>query len=157
MPEEQASAPQNPALSAPRPAAFQSGRCRNQQGRGARVFSTQEITPVGTGTTTRKTVQKTFWFIEQHGDVIECQPLNPNYVPSGPKRKITMDELISKFAPEPEFYLNSVYPKMQELQRSVDNGDNHSPRKAKISPPNTNIPVRSRWTRKTCGPTSASA
>ena len=89
------------------------------------MFSTQEIRRVGTGTTTRKTVQKTFWFIEQHGDVIECQPLNPNYVPSGPKRKITMDELISKFAPEPEFYLNSVYPKMQELQRSVDNGDNH--------------------------------
>ena len=89
------------------------------------VFSTQEIRRVGTGTTTRKTVQKTFWFIEQHGDVIECQPLNPNYVPSGPKRKITMDELISKFAPEPEFYLNSVYPKMQELQHAVDNGDEH--------------------------------
>ncbi len=40
------------------------------------VFSTQEIRKVGTGTTTRKTVQKTFWFIEQRGDVIECQPLN---------------------------------------------------------------------------------
>ncbi|WP_304679824.1 lipopolysaccharide assembly protein LapB [uncultured Desulfovibrio sp.] len=89
------------------------------------VFSTQEIRKVGTGTTTRKTVQKTFWFIEQRGDVIECQPLNTNYVPSGPKRKITMDELISKFAPEPEFYLNSVYPKMRELRQSVDNADAH--------------------------------
>lgn len=89
------------------------------------VFSTQEVRKVGTGTTTRKTVQKTFWFIEQHGNVIECQPLNTNYVPSGPKRKVTMDELISKFAPEPEFYLNSVYPKMQELQQSIDNGDSH--------------------------------
>lgn len=89
------------------------------------VFSTQEVRRVGTGTTTRKTVQKTFWFIEQHGKVIECQPLNTNYVPSGPKRKITMDELIAKFAPEPEFYLNSVYPKMQEMQRAVDNGEKH--------------------------------
>ena len=87
------------------------------------VFSTQEIRRVGTGTTTRKTVQKSFWFIEQHGKVIECQPLNTNYVPSGPKRKITMDELLAKFAPEPEFYLNSVYPKMQEMQRAIEQGD----------------------------------
>ncbi len=67
------------------------------------VFSTQEIRKVGTGTTTRKTVQKTFWFVEQAGDVLECQPLNPNFVPSGPKRKITMDELIAKFSPEHEY------------------------------------------------------
>ena len=89
------------------------------------VFSTQEVRRVGTGTTTRKTVQKTFWFIEQHGKEIDCQPLNTNYVPSGPKRKITLDELISKISPEPEFYLNSVFPKMQEMQRSIDNGDEH--------------------------------
>ena len=50
---------------------------------------------------------------------------NTNYVPSGPKRKVTLDELIAKFSPEPEFYLNSVFPKMQELQRSVENGDSH--------------------------------
>ncbi|MDR3361916.1 MAG: tetratricopeptide repeat protein [Desulfovibrio sp.] len=89
------------------------------------VFSTQEVRKVGTGTTTRKTVQKTFWFLEQHGDVIDCQPLNTNYIPTGPKRKITMDELIAKFSPEPEFYMNSVYPKMQALQQNVDNADKH--------------------------------
>lgn len=89
------------------------------------VFSTQEIRKVGTGTTTRKTVQKTFWFVEQSGDELECQPLNPNFVPSGPKRKITMDELIAKFSPEPEFYQMSVYPKMRELQQSVLKGDAH--------------------------------
>ncbi len=89
------------------------------------VFSTQEVRKVGTGTTTRKTVQKTFWFVEQHGDVIECQPLNPNYIPSGPKRKISMDELIAKFSPEPEFYQMSVYPKMRELEQNVDKADTH--------------------------------
>ena len=87
------------------------------------VFSTQEIRRVGTGTTTRKTVQKTFWFVEQKGQDIECQPLNPNYIPSGPKRKISMDELIAKFSPEPEFYMNSVYPKMQELQKTIKSAD----------------------------------
>lgn len=89
------------------------------------VFSTQEIRKVGTGTTTRKTVQKTFWFVEQRGDEVECQPLNPNYVPSGPKRRISMDELIAKFSPEPEFYQMSVYPKMKAVEQSVAKGDAH--------------------------------
>lgn len=90
------------------------------------VFSTQEIRRVGTGTTTRKTVQKSFWFVDTNAaGAIECQPLNANYVPSGPKRVITLEELIDKFAPEPEYYLNSVYPKMQELQRTIDNADEH--------------------------------
>lgn len=89
------------------------------------VFSTQEIRKVGTGTTTRKTVQKTFWFVEQTGNEIVCQPLNPNYVPSGPKRKISMEELIAKFSPEPEFYQMSVYPKMRDMEMSVVKGDGH--------------------------------
>lgn len=89
------------------------------------VFSTQEIRKVGTGTTTRKTVQKTFWFVEQKGDEIECQPLNPNYVPSGPKRKITMEELMAKFMPEPEFYQMSVFPRMRELNKTIKDGDSH--------------------------------
>ena len=90
------------------------------------VFSTQEVKRVGTGTTTRKTVQKSFWFVSQEPDgSLECQPLNANYVPSGPKRTLNMEELIEKFAPEPEFYLNSVYPKMQELKRTVEQADTH--------------------------------
>jgi len=90
------------------------------------VFSTQEIRKVGTGTTQRKTVYKGFYFIEQDDNGnIECQPLNSNYVPSGQKRSITLEEIVEKFAPEPEFYLNSVYPKMRELQRTIDNADTH--------------------------------
>ena len=108
------------------PTAPQAGAPRPQQQPEVRgVFSTQEIRKVGTGTTTRKTVQKTFWFVEQHGNEIECQPLNTNYVPSGPKRKISMEDLINKFSPEPELYMNSVYPKMQELQYSVRQGDRY--------------------------------
>lgn len=107
------------------PTAPQAGAPRPQQPEVRGVFSTQEIRKVGTGTTTRKTVQKTFWFVEQHGNEIECQPLNTNYVPSGPKRKISMEDLINKFSPEPEFYMNSVYPKMQELQYSVRQGDRY--------------------------------
>ncbi len=90
------------------------------------VFSTQEIKKIGTGTTTRRTVQKSFWFIENCPDgSLECQPLNSNYVPSGPKRRITLDELMEKYAPEPEFYMSSVFPKMMQMQKDLDEGDTH--------------------------------
>ncbi len=88
------------------------------------VFSTQEIRKIGTGTTSRRTVQKGYWFIESLEDgSLECQPLNSNLVPAGAKRIITRDELMSKYAPEPEFYMSSVFPKMQELQQAVEAGD----------------------------------
>ncbi len=90
------------------------------------VFSTQEIKKIGTGTTTRRTVQKSYWFVETLEDgSLECQPLNSNLVPSGIKRIITHEDLYSKYAPEPEYYMGSVFPKMQELQNAIDAGDEH--------------------------------
>lgn len=90
------------------------------------IFSTQSIQKVGTGTTTRKTIQKTYWFVDElDADLLEIQPLNKNYIPSGPKRKITMEDLLAKFAPEPEFYVSTVYPKMQELNRTIQKGERH--------------------------------
>lgn len=90
------------------------------------VFSTQEVRKVGTGTTTRKTIQKSFWYVDEGDDgVIEVQPLNSNYVPSGPKRRIDRDELLDKFAPEPEFYVQTVFPKMRELNKTIARADRH--------------------------------
>jgi tetratricopeptide (TPR) repeat protein len=90
------------------------------------VFSSQEVRKVGTGTTTRKTVQKTFWFVEQDADgAIQLQALNNNYIPSGPKKIIGMDELINGYSPEPEFYVQSVFPKMQALDQTIVKGDGH--------------------------------
>jgi len=105
----------------------------NQQSGAARgrekikgIFSTQSIQKVGTGTTTRKTIQKTYWFVGEQADgTLEIQPLNKNYIPSGPKRSITMEDLLAKFAPEPEFYVSTVYPKMQELNRTIQKGERH--------------------------------
>ncbi|GFK92771.1 Lipopolysaccharide assembly protein B [Fundidesulfovibrio magnetotacticus] len=90
------------------------------------IFSTQSIQKVGTGTTTRKTIQKTYWFVEElEENQLEIQPLNKNYIPSGPKRKITIEDLLAKFAPEPEFYISTVYPKLQELSRTIQKGERH--------------------------------
>jgi len=87
------------------------------------VFSSQEIRKVGTGTTTRKTVQKIFWFVEQDGNTLSMQSINMKFIPTGKKRIIEREELLEKYAPEPEFYLQSVYPQMQAIQDGSDRGD----------------------------------
>ena len=90
------------------------------------VFSSQEVKKVGTGTTTRKTIQKAFWFcIEQDDGQVEVQPLNPNYVPSGPKKIITREHFLSAFSPEPEMYVSNVYPKMREINKTIARADRH--------------------------------
>jgi len=90
------------------------------------IFSTQAIQKVGTGTTTRRTIQKTYWFVEEDDQhQLETQPLNKNYVPSGPKRSITLDELLEKFSPEPEFYVSTVYPRLRELNMVIQKGERH--------------------------------
>lgn len=88
------------------------------------VFSSQEIRKVGTGSTTRKTVTKVFWFVEEdeHGQ-LQLQSINSNYVPTGNKKTITKEELIDKYSPEPEFYIESVYPKMRQLNETIDRAD----------------------------------
>ncbi len=90
------------------------------------VFSTQTIQKVGTGTTTRKTVKKTFWFVrEVDDDIVEIQPLNVNFIPSGAKKRVAREDFLEKFSPEPEFYISTVYPKMKELDETVVKGEKH--------------------------------
>ncbi|WP_462324860.1 tetratricopeptide repeat protein [Desulfoplanes sp.] len=90
------------------------------------VFSSQSLKQIGTGTTARKALQKTYWFaVEVEQDEIEIQPLNINYVPSGPKQRVPKDEFLNKFSPEPEFYTATVYPKIRELTRTVARADRH--------------------------------
>jgi tetratricopeptide (TPR) repeat protein len=90
------------------------------------IFSSQAIQKVGTGTTTRRTIQKMFWFVEEDDSkILEIQPLNKNCVPSGPKRRIGLEELLEKFSPEPEFYVSTVYPRLRELNMVIQKGEKH--------------------------------
>ncbi|MGE4552167.1 MAG: tetratricopeptide repeat protein [Desulfovibrionaceae bacterium] len=98
------------------------------------VFSTQNVSRVGTGTTQRRSIQKTYWFVEEQGEgMVEVQPLNTNYVPSGPKRTVPKDEFLAKFSPEPEFYLSTVYPRMQQLDETIVRGERNRERGATYS------------------------
>lgn len=90
------------------------------------VFSSQEVRSIGTGTTTRKAIQKSYWYsIEQENGEIELQPLNMNYVPSGPKKRIPLDEFLAKYAPEPEFYVSNVFPKIKEVNKTIARADRY--------------------------------
>ena len=93
------------------------------------VFSTQSVQKVGTGTTARKTIQKMYWYAEEQDDgTLEVQALNMNQVPSGPKKNVTKDDLLENFAPEPEFYQQTVFPKMRELIKTISRAERHRKR-----------------------------
>ena len=93
------------------------------------VFSTQEMRKVGTGTTTKKTIQKAYWFADETEEgTVFVQPLNNNYVPSGPKRTVEKDDFLSKFSPEMEFYVQTVFPRIRELSKTVARADRHRKR-----------------------------
>lgn len=98
------------------------------------VFSSQEIRKVGTGTTTRRTIQKSLWFcIEGEDGQVEVQPLNVNFIPSGPKKKLSKDDFLAAFAPEPEIYISNVFPKMRELNKTIARADRHRANKELFS------------------------
>ncbi len=98
------------------------------------VFSSQTISKVGTGTTQRRTIQKTYWSCEEMADgCIEIQPLNFNYVPSGPKRSIDRDSFLASYNPEPEFYMTTVYPAIKQVDDAIVRGEQHRERGAAYS------------------------
>ncbi len=98
------------------------------------IFSTQSVAKVGTGTTQRRTIQKTYWDGEELEDGrISVQPLNRNYVPSGPKRIIERDEFLTKFNPEPEFYVSTVFPAIKQMDGAIVRGEKHRERGAAYS------------------------
>ncbi len=98
------------------------------------VFSSQEVRKVGTGTTTRKSIQKTMWIAAELPDgQIEVQPLNINYVPSGPKKVVSREDFLQGFSPEPEVYQSQVFPKMRELNKNIATAERHRKNKEYFS------------------------
>jgi len=98
------------------------------------VFSSQVVEKIGTGTTTRKTISKMYWFAEQREDgAVDVQPLNTQHVPSGPKTEVPMEDFLSKYQPELEFYTKIVYPKMCEVATTIKRAEEQRERGALYS------------------------
>ena len=98
----------------------------NQRARIKGVFSSEKIAKVGAGATVRKTTQTMYWFAEEdEGGLIWIQPLNPNYVPSGPKQEIPKEDFLVQYAPEPEFYSSKVFPNIRKLNQTIAKAQRH--------------------------------
>ncbi len=92
------------------------------------VFSCHTESTVGTGTTVRKNISRSYWYAEQmdgEGEpVVMVQPLNSNDIPSGPKESIVLQDFLERYDPEVEFYQKDVYPKMRELDKTLKRAEN---------------------------------
>ena len=83
------------------------------------VFSTMEVKKLGTGTTLRRTKAKQYWLVNENEDGrVEVQPVNEKLIPVGRKRTVTMEDLLERFEPEPEFIVGlAAYRKTEEPDR----------------------------------------
>jgi tetratricopeptide (TPR) repeat protein len=90
------------------------------------VFSSQKVSRIGTGTTSRRVVQQSYFFAEELPDGrISLQPLSPVHVPSGPKEIISKEEMLETMLPEPEMYQKEVLPKLRDIQKNIARGDRY--------------------------------
>jgi tetratricopeptide (TPR) repeat protein len=90
------------------------------------IFSTQAIQKVGTGTTTRRTIQKDVLVRWREADVgvLEIQPLNKNTF-LGPQTAHRPGRTARKILPGTEFYISTVYPRLRELNLVIHKGERH--------------------------------
>ena len=87
------------------------------------VFSCESESSVGTGTTTRKSLTKSYWFAEQvegEGEpVVMVQPLNSNKIPAGPKESVVLSDFLDRYEPEIEYYQKEVFPMIRDLDKTL--------------------------------------
>ncbi len=88
------------------------------------LFSESRTSSVGTGTTTRNSLVKLYWYIERlvH-ETTTKQALNNNFVPSGMQQPIAPEKVIIEYTPEPALYRNKVLPQIERLEKALDRGD----------------------------------
>ena len=90
------------------------------------VFSEVTTKTVGFGATKRKEKVKRLWLIDRNdlGDTF-IRPLDVNYLPSGERKPVISNKMFTKLFPEPDIYMRQVKPRLVELERAVERGDEH--------------------------------
>jgi tetratricopeptide (TPR) repeat protein len=90
------------------------------------VFSEVITKTVGFGATKRKEKKKIFWYLERDGEGrTTVRGLNKEYLPSGEPREVPVQDVVDRFYPEPGIYMEKVAPRMREVERLTDAGDEH--------------------------------
>lgn len=90
------------------------------------VFSANIKASTGFGGSKRKTVKTILYFVEeQENGTIGVQPLNSNYVPCGELKFISKEELLQNYQPEPDIYMEKVYPAIRQMSKCINNAEEH--------------------------------
>ncbi|WP_152512951.1 Tfp pilus assembly protein PilF [Desulfovibrio sp. X2] len=86
----------------------------------AGAFSILQSSKVGAGTTAQKHVQTMNVYAEEKADgTFSLRYLNDNFVPVGKAWTVDKDTLLTEYTPEPDLYMNKVYPAMRELSKTI--------------------------------------
>ncbi len=84
------------------------------------AFSVLSVSKVGAGTTTQKHVQTMYAYAEEQADgSYSLRYLNDSFVPVGKAWSVTREALLAEYTPEPDLYMNQVFPAMRELARTL--------------------------------------
>jgi len=92
------------------------------------VFSQKKTAKIGAGTTARKT-ELVFYFNVEEGEdgIMQVQALNAADEPFGPVERITREELLKDYLPDPQRTLVRAHaaltPQEMEIQKAVARGD----------------------------------
>ncbi|MEF2232350.1 MAG: tetratricopeptide repeat protein [Pseudodesulfovibrio sp.] len=93
------------------------------------AFSTSRKTTLGMGGSTRTRSTRVMWYVEQVDDeAFEVRRVNNAHVPAGNAETIPLRRLLSEFTPEPAYYEDKVIPAVNELEKTLNLGDEHRAR-----------------------------
>lgn len=87
------------------------------------VYSLQLESEIGTGGTTGKHDNVTYWYARQLSATdFEVQPLNTHHVPSGVRTVLKQMDFLKQYTPEPSYYRIHTVPALETLRRKIDMG-----------------------------------
>jgi len=88
------------------------------------VYSLQIESDIGTGGTSDKHDNVTYWYARQLStDDFEVQPLNSHNVPSGVRTVLAEMDFLKQYTPEPRYYRLHTVPALETLARKIDEGE----------------------------------
>lgn len=88
------------------------------------VYSLQIEASVGTGGTSDKHDNITYWYARQMSEEdFEVQPLNQHHVPSGIRSEMKQIDFLRQYTPEPAYYRLHTVPALETLARKVEEGE----------------------------------
>ncbi|MGE4297612.1 MAG: tetratricopeptide repeat protein [Desulfovibrionaceae bacterium] len=88
------------------------------------VFSSEANSWIGAGATKRKVVIRRNYFVEERTEgFVKVQMLGDNFLPTGAPVTIKKEELVAKYIPETDIYLQKTLPAMKAVAKTLARAD----------------------------------